>query len=272
MTPGAAVVTGAGRGIGRVTAARLAADGHAVAVLARDREEIEAAAAEITAAGGTALAIACDVRDRDQVDRAVGRAAGELGPVDLLVNNAGTMTSGPLWEIDPDLWWRDVEVSLRGSYLCSRAVLPAMLERGSGRIVNVSSRIATRPDALSSSYAAAKAAVTRMTDCLDAEVRDRDVQVFALNPGVVSTALTDRLVEEGWLREDFTGMTDEDWSPPELAASIIARIATGEADALSGRFIDAPTGLDRQLADVEGTLAEDRWTLRLREDGPALLG
>jgi NAD(P)-dependent dehydrogenase (short-subunit alcohol dehydrogenase family) len=262
---GVAAVTGAGRGIGRVTAARLAADGDAVALLARRGHEVQDAAAEIAAAGGTALAVACDVRDRGQVDRAFERIAGELGPVDLLVNNAGTMTSGPLWEIDPDRWWRDVEVSLRGAFLCSRAVLPAMLDRGTGRIVNVSSRIATRPDPLSSSYAAAKAAVTRMTDCLDAEVRGRGIRVFALNPGVVSTALTDGLLDDRWLRDDFVGMRDDDWSPPELAASIIARIATGEADALSGRFIDAPTGLDQQLAEVERTLAEDRWTLRLRE-------
>jgi NAD(P)-dependent dehydrogenase (short-subunit alcohol dehydrogenase family) len=265
VTAPVAVVTGAGRGIGRVTARQLGVAGHAVAVLARSGEELRAVAAEINAAGAAALPVPCDVRDREEVDTAIARVADELGPVDLLVNNAGTMTSGPLWEIDPDAWWRDVEVSLRGAFLCSRAVIPSMLERGGGRIVNVSSRIATRPDPWSSSYASAKAAITRMTDCLDAEVRERGVRVFALNPGVVSTGLTDGLVREGWLRDDLRGMSEDEWSPPELAASIIVRIGAGVADALAGRFIDAPTGLDAQLAGVERTVAEDRWALRLRE-------
>src|SRR4051812_14018150 len=124
MTGQVAVVTGAGRGIGRAIALRFGAEGAKVALTARSADQIESAAAEIRAAGGTAEAVSADVTDRGVVERMVGRVEERLGPVDVLVNNAGSFYAiGPSWEVDPEAWWRDVTINVEGVFLCCRAAL-----------------------------------------------------------------------------------------------------------------------------------------------------
>src|SRR5579859_4384125 len=129
-----ALVTGGGRGIGRAIAQALAAAGASIAVLARSVAEVQETARPIAADGGRCLALTADVTRQVEVEAAAARAAAELGPIDLLVNAAGShLAVGELWEVDPDLWWTDVESNLRGPFLCCRAVLPGMIARGRGR-------------------------------------------------------------------------------------------------------------------------------------------
>ena len=149
-----AIVTGGGRGIGRAVAEALGARGAAVAVAARSPRELEAVAAGLS----HAIPVPTDVTRAEQVERLVERTQAELGPPTLLVAGAGTWDHvGPAWEGDADAWWRDVEVVLRGAYLCVRAVLPGMLERGAGRIVVVSSYAARRADRCSRAGARGRA-------------------------------------------------------------------------------------------------------------------
>src|ERR1700741_212445 len=140
LTGQVAIVTGRGRGIGRAIAQALAQQGAAVTVTARSGEQLAETVALITAAGGRAIAVTADVTDPHAVKRVVTETEQQLGPVDLLVNNAGSASAlGPLWEVDPEDWWHDVTVNLRGTLLCTHAVLPGMLTRRRGRIINMAS-------------------------------------------------------------------------------------------------------------------------------------
>ena len=175
-----ALVTGGGRGLGPVIARELAAAGAAVAVMARSENELANTVATIVAAGGRAIAVRADVTDRAAVDAAVQEAERGLGPVDLLVNNAAQARAlGEVWQVDPEEWWRDVEVNVRGPFLCARAVLPGMVTRQRGRIINVTSGAGARPGPGMSGYAVSKAGLMRLSDSLAAEVAGSGVSVFS---------------------------------------------------------------------------------------------
>src|SRR5208337_3145475 len=132
-----AIVTGAGRGLGRATALALARAGPRVGVVARSEEQLAETVRGVREAGGEALSVVADVSDAASVERMGQEVERRLGPVDLLVNNAGTLGPlGPMWQADPGEWWHSIEVNLLGPYLCSRALLPGMIERGHGRIIN----------------------------------------------------------------------------------------------------------------------------------------
>lgn len=233
-----AIVTGSGRGIGRAIAEGLAAAGDSVAVLARSRDEVAETADRIRGAGGRAIAVAADVTDRRALERAVVQTERELGPVDLLVNNAAVATpTGPAWEVDPEAWWRTVEVNLRGPFLCSRAVLPGMVARRRGRIVNVVAVAAYLTSPFMSAYAGSKAALVRFTDTLAAETREHGISVFAVRPGLVQTRMQEELTASPYLQRRRGGQAPE-LVPPERAAEAVVFLASGRADALTGRFID----------------------------------
>jgi len=215
---GIAFVTGGGRGVGAGIARALAADGWSVIVGARSRDQIAAVADEI---GGRAIEV--DVSDRESVEDAFA----EAGDVELLVANAGIGNQdGATWEVDPDDWWRVLEVNLLGVHLCCRAVIPGMLERGSGRIVITGSGAAYLPGATHTAYPASKAAVCRYGETLANELRGR-IPVFFFSPGLVKTEMTRQVGD------------DAPWTPPELSAQLIAVLASGRADALAGRYIHA---------------------------------
>jgi len=215
-----AVVTGGSRGIGKAIAGALRESGAAVTALDRSH--------------------GVDVTERNAVETAFA----ELGPVDLLVNNAGTMDAiGPAWQVDPDDWRRDIETSLFGAFNCSRAVLPGMVERGAGRIVNVSSGVATRAYPHASAYAAAKAALRSFTQSLAAETTEHGIAIFAISPGFVWTEMTERLRDSPW----FPGFGSPSPNEPERAAELVLRLASGELDALSGRFIHVRDDIDQLL-------------------------
>ncbi|HEV8583557.1 MAG TPA: SDR family NAD(P)-dependent oxidoreductase [Methylomirabilota bacterium] len=178
------LVTGAGRGIGRAIALRLAADGLAVAVAARTAAQVEDTA---RAAGKRALALVLDVGDPASVAAAVARVARELGPVDVLVNNAGVAESAPFAKTEPEFWDRHFRVNVTGPYLLTRAALPGMLERRWGRVINVASLAGLFGSPYVTAYTASKHALVGFTRALATEVSGKGVTVNALCPGFVAT-------------------------------------------------------------------------------------
>ena len=257
-----AIVTGAGRGVGWAIAEALAAEGAAVALAARSEPELAEAARQL----GRAVAVPTDVTRPADVARLVETAERELGPPTLLVAGAGTWDHvGPAWEGDPEAWWRDVEVTLRGAYLCARAVLPGMVARGTGRIVALASYAANQPRPYSSGYASGKAALLRFVDSLAAEVADRGVSVFAVTPGFVQTKLVEDVARSPAGRRWLPELAErQDVLEPERAGRLVVELATGRADALSGRFLHVLDDLDDLVARADEIAREDLYALRLR--------
>ena len=215
---GIAFITGGGRGIGASIARELAADDWSIVVAARTRDQVESVAEEV---GGRAIEL--DVTDREAVEQAVAAA----GDVELLVANAGIGGHrGATWEVDPEEWWRVLEINVLGVHLCCRAVIPGMLERRSGRIVITGSGAAYLPGASNTSYTSSKAAVCRYGETLANELRGR-IPVFVFSPGLVKTEMTGGFAD------------DAAWTPPELAPQLVRVLASGRADELAGRYIHA---------------------------------
>jgi 3-oxoacyl-[acyl-carrier protein] reductase len=222
LTEQVALVTGGGRGIGADIARELTAAGARVAVAARTRAQVDEVAEEI---GGLALEL--DVTDNAAVEGAVAKTERELGPLTLLVANAGIGNQdGPTWELDPEEWWRVQEVNVLGVHLSCRAVIPGMLERSGGRIVITGSGAAYLPGSSRTAYPTSKAAVCRYGETLANELEGR-IPVFFFSPGLVRTEMT----------SGFGG--NPDWTPPELAPRLVRTLASGRADALAGRYIHA---------------------------------
>lgn len=250
-----ALVTGGSRGLGREAARALTADGWAVAVTGRDAAALDAVVSD----GDAALALPGDATSQADVASAVARTEDELGPVDLLLANAGAFAAGGrLWETDPDTWWRDVEVNLRGVHLALHAALPSMVARGSGRVVVMGSGFGTAPTPGASAYASSKAAGMRLVDTVAAELDGTGVTVLAVSPGMVPTDMTHGF-PEGFLalRPDLRDPAPEAWTPASAFVALLRRIAAGDADALHGRFLRARDDLGVALASDDpaaGTL------------------
>jgi len=243
-----ALVAGGGRGIGADIARELARAGMDVWVTGRTAQQVESVAAEI---GGHALV--GDVSKREDVER----WAGDAGALDLLVCNAGISGPGDVFA-EPEDWWRTFEVNVLGVYLCCRTFGPGMVERGGGRIVNVASGSAYLPTRFANltantAYPASKAAVHRFSEVLAVELAPSNVFVFSISPGLVKTEMT-------------SGMADDaPWTPPECAPRLVRALATGEFDALAGRYLhaehDPPEKLRERIAEIQ---ADDLNVIRLR--------
>jgi len=249
LTGQVALVTGGGRGIGAGIARELAGAGARVAVAARTREQVEEVAREIV---GVPLEV--DVTDRAAVERMVVDAERELGPIDLLVANAGIGgPDGPTWEVDPDDWWRVLEVNVLGVHLSCRAVTPGMLDRGAGRIVITGSGAAYLPGARSTPYPSSKAAVCRYGETLANELAGR-IPVFVISPGLVKTEMTG---------DNFPD--DAPWTPPELAPRLVHVLSSGRADALAGRYLHAEhDDIEDLIRRADEIGANDLNAIRLR--------
>lgn len=257
--PRTAVVTGAGRGIGRGLALGLADHGYDVALLGRTQSRLEEVAAEIGERAGDVRCVvaAADLTDGAAVRAAAARVEAELDGVGLLVNNAGVVEDREAAFADDDVEdaWRVIETNVRGPMQITHALLPGMLARGGGRIVNINSGAGHRPTRTYTGYGISKGALARFTTLLDAQYREQGLRVFDLAPGVVPTDMTAGMpVHDGRTQ----------WTPVEASLELLRAVADGELDRLSGRFLRAGEDTPAELvARTYEILVADARRLRL---------
>lgn len=238
-----ALVTGAARGIGRAAALALAQAGAAVAInYQHSSEAAEAFAAELSAAGVNSIAVQGDVADSGQVSEMVDKTEAALGGISILVNNAGITRDGLVMRMSDEDFDAVIATSLRGAFLCSKAVARSMMKARRGSIVNVSSVIGRRGNAGQANYAAAKAGLIGLTKSLAKELGPRGVRVNAIAPGYVVTDMTSELPEK--MKEQIMGNTPLGrLAMPEEVASVIAFLASPAAGYITGAVIPVDGGL-----------------------------
>lgn len=265
----AVLITGGGRGLGREIAVRLGSEGALVGVLARTPDQVEASAEAVREAGGEAMGLVADVLDPTALRRAVSRFAERAGRIDALVCAAGRLDAiGPLAVVEPDAWWCDLETSVRGTLHSLREGLP-WLRRSDVPCVAVLVGFglnAALPFA--SGYAAGQAALARLVESVAAEWRSEKIPVYAVNPGLVVTALVRPLFEtqegRGWLPQFNEALAEGKELGPEFVAETVAWLVEHRPDALNGRVTPAalsPTILETRLGRIAD---ENLHVLRLR--------
>jgi NAD(P)-dependent dehydrogenase (short-subunit alcohol dehydrogenase family) len=241
-----AIVTGAGSGIGRAIAERLAEDGHAVAVLDLDEAAAEAVAGELREKGHEAVAFGVDVSDRPQVNGAVQRVREALGPVLVLVNNAGLSGFTPFLKISDELWDRIMAVNLSGPFYCTQAVLPDMIEAGWGRIVNISSSSAQGGQQYMVHYVSSKAGLIGFTKALALEFGPKGITVNTIPPGFIDTPMLRASEEQGLLGTSVDRIAEATpvrraGRPGDIAAAC-AFLVSDEAGYITGQVIGVNGG------------------------------
>ena len=276
-----ALITGAGRGIGRAIALAYAAEGAKLALAARSLDQLAETAAAAQSLGAETCIIGVDVTDQAAVDAMALQAAEFSGRVDILVNNAGIVGPiGAIEENDVDSWLQTVQVNLVGTFLCSRALIPIMAAGGGGRIINLSGSGATSAPYHLSAYGSSKAAIIRLTEILSLELSDKNIQVNALGPGSIHTnmweEITDqaRAVGDDELYRFGLQVTGGGGAPIDRAAELAVWLASDASNGLSGRLIHAVMddfpSLTPQIPEI---MASDRYTLRRdepsRQSGPS---
>jgi len=239
-------VTGAGRGIGKAAALALAAQGAAVAVVSRTQSEVEEVVTRIRSQGGKAIASLLDVSNWDMVSWTAQQIEAALGPVDILINNAGVLEPlGKLWETDPEQAGRLIDINLSGAYYCMRSVLPGMIERGRGVVVNVTSGAAASAAPGWSAYAASKAGLDQLTRSLAMDLKGTPVRAYSLHPGLVETkmlqalraATPDQLPAER--RQFFVDQTEMGRVlTPDIPARAILWLCSPQCDLENGAIVD----------------------------------
>ena len=240
---GVALVTGGSRGIGRAIALDLAGRGHSVAVnYASNAAKADEVVEDIVAAGGTAIAVRADVSQPDSVTTMFTAVAESLGPVEVLVNNAGITDDGLILRMDEDQWNRVITTNLTSVYLCTKAALRSMIRARHGRIINISSVSGVSGNAGQANYAASKAGVIGFTKSIAKEVGSRGITVNAVAPGFIATDMTEAL------GEDVMGRAVEQISVgrlgrPEEVASVVGYLASDEASYITGQTIVVDGGL-----------------------------
>jgi NAD(P)-dependent dehydrogenase (short-subunit alcohol dehydrogenase family) len=255
-----ALVTGGGRGFGKVIALRFASEGAAVAVTSRTQSELDQTAKEIEAAGGKGLAVSGDVTSPEDVAHVVRTTKERFGPVTLLVNNAGIPGPfAPTWAADPAEWWFAQEVHLKALFLFISEVLPTMIERRAGRIIAVSAMGSHRVDFAMSAYCVGKCSQNRLVQLMAAEVKEYGVSAFAIDPGFVITELAEITMRDPgaqrWKADMIERLKERKADPNSLkdferCAQRCVDLASGRYDELSGSYSELRDDLDEMLRKV----------------------
>lgn len=265
---GIALVTGGSDGVGRAVALGLGAAGFRVAILARSAEMLEKTRALLEGNGTPSVACVADVRDFEAVASAVASIESKLGPISTVVNNAGTsLAIGPLWEVDPGAWWTDVETSLGGAFNVCRSVIPGMIARRQGRILNVSSYAGLRAAPYQSGYGCAKAGLANLTESLAVSLLPYGIRVFTVTPGFVRTSLTEQLTESPRGRHWLPELQTRDSLDPDLFVRLTVTVALGGADILNGRFLHALDNIGELVSRFDDIESEELYVPRLRRLG-----
>jgi NAD(P)-dependent dehydrogenase (short-subunit alcohol dehydrogenase family) len=250
----------------------LAGAGATVGIVARSEDELAETVALVESAGGRATAAVADVTNEPELRRALGRLRAELGPVDVLVNNAGVLGPvGPTWEVDPDTWWRTMEVNVGGIVRTTGLVLPEMVARRRGRIINLASQAGAYRWPLVSAYSVSKAAVVKFTENVAHESSRHGVRVFSIHPGLLPIGLGETGLPEHAAPGTYAGRI-RTWVAEELAAGrgadpaaamrLLLRVARGDADLLSGRHLSVHDDLDTLLERIDTVRDHDLYTMR----------
>lgn len=255
-----ALVTGGGRGIGQGVAVRLAKQGWDVAVTARSADQLKQT---VDRSEGRMIAVVADVAEPVSVRAMAREVEAKLGSVTLLVNNAGTAGPlGPFWENNPDDWWRCQQVNLGGPMLCCREILPAMIASKAGRIINVVSGAGCQPFKDMSAYVTSKTALIRFSEQLALELQPYGVSVFPIRPGIVRTAMVEesrhRLPLVQKLLDDGLEVT------PDVVADLVLFLASGRADALSGRLFSVGEDVEEIVRRTPEVRRDELYALRVR--------
>ena len=275
-----ALITGGGRGVGRLFARRLAAEGAMVVLVARSASELDEVAACIEASGGRVKTFVVDVTDMSAVQNVVVRIEKEVGPIDTLINNAGIFGPvGNTWECDWRAWWQTIEVNLGGVVAFSHSVIPYMAARRRGRIVNVTSQAGAFRWPTVSAYSVSKAALIKFSENLAIECNASSLKVFAYHPGLLALGMTlqGRSMQGdansaqarvgAWCRAQ---LESEVVASEEDAATRLVMLLSGEYDVLTGRYITVWDDLD-VLAERLGNQTADEYKhylmLRPQRDG-----
>ena len=265
-----AIITGAGRGIGRAIALAYARQGAKLALAARSQSELQEAVSAASELGAEAIAVPTDVTSQEDAERLARSALDKFGRIDVLVNNAGISGPiGPLQGNDVADWINTVTVNLTGTFLVCRAVIPAMLEQAGGKIINLSGAGATNAWSNMSAYCSSKAAVVRLTEVLAQELDGSGITVNALGPGSVHTSMWDLMTEQAaqagadFIHQLGLRVTSGGGASIDECAELAVWLASAESGALTGRLISAATddfrSLPPRIADI---MAGDAYTLR----------
>jgi NAD(P)-dependent dehydrogenase (short-subunit alcohol dehydrogenase family) len=240
----------------------------------RSKDQVDQTAAAIESAGGRAVAAVGDVTSWADVQRVVSDTERRFGTVSVLVSNAGiTGPYAPIWDADPDEWWRTQDVHIHGAFLCTRAVYQGMVGRGGGRIIVISSRAAERGGANLSAYQIAKAGQLRFVEALGAEGASAGIRAWALHPGFVDTAFADAPLQRADAQKylpEFVARIKEMRKDPSLAdpvskvADLCVFLTSGAGDALSGRYLRIDDDWEEIARSAEAVRRDDLYTLRMR--------
>jgi NAD(P)-dependent dehydrogenase (short-subunit alcohol dehydrogenase family) len=252
-----ALVTGGGRGIGRAVAIHYAEEGAAVAITSRTQGQVDETVESIRKTGGTAIGIAGDVSKPEDVSRTISRTESELGPISVLLANAGnTGPYGPIWEVNAEQWWYTEETHLRGAFLYINQIVPGMIERGGGHVLTMVSAAGMHPVPYFSGYAVAKAAQIRLIEILGLEAKTNNVFAFAVSPGLVYTELAESTINDAvaqkWLPQ-FVARLKESREAGEaeqglaVVSELCIRLACGDADAVTGQHFSVADNLDEHI-------------------------
>ena len=239
-----ALITGAGRGLGRATAFAMAKEGASLAILSRTRSELEETAVQIEKEGGKALILPVDVSEEKEVRKAVEKTVSELGSIHILVNCAAEIgPAAPLHEVDPDDWDRTMAVNLNGMRQICQEIIPHMIDSGGGRIINVTSGLAEIAMPLFGAYSVSKAGVNHMTRIMAQELSGFDIQVNGLDPGVMDTRMQEEIRELGPeilgkpLHSQFVSFKETgSLRPPEEVARLAVFLASDHSVGISGEI------------------------------------
>ena len=265
-----AVITGSGRGIGRAIALAYAREGAKLALAARSETELQETVSAVSELGAEAIAVRTDVTSQEDTEQLAHRVVERFGRIDVLVNNAGNSGPvGPLHVNDIADWVNTINVNLTGTFLVCRAVIPVMLERSGGKIINLSGAGATNAWSNMSAYCSSKAAVVRLTEVLAQELDGKGITVNALGPGSVHTSMWDKMTEQAaqagadFIHQLGLRVTSGGGASIDECAELAVWLASSESGELTGRLISAATddfrGLQLRIAEI---MAGDAYTLR----------